>query len=710
MSSVDHNSKTKKYNLRKRGKKNESELSKKVAESSDDDEWVTSDEEIEDSVESGEFNDAEFKKFLGKMFPSKHLAERIKEMDEIDKKMDAAEAKKKKRGKSKKSPKKQKKKEKSPPKVVEESEEEDDESEEEEDYEYDEEYDEDMDLAQLMKGGNQKFNIVFTIGDPFQGEYDEYEDDEDYNVDEDEDFDSEEESEDEEEQLPAPPKRKSKRSKKKGSDREDESEESKSETSVEKKKKKRSSLTEEDDSVISQLLKLTEGKEDEGLLGELHSLIEEKRAEAKKQEEKLKKKQKGKNLTKFKSLLREKNVSNDFAFFAKLDLEQQSKIINEVEEINKLIRVEKPYRLQLLEADIPTKFKACAIKKVSALRYMEPGGGEYYKIKNWVDTFMNIPFGKYTSLPLSIEDGVEKTGEFMAAAKKTLDDAVYGLDDAKLQIMQLVGQWITNPNAVGTAIAIKGPPGTGKTTLIKEGISKILNRNFEFIALGGATDSSFLEGHSYTYEGSQWGKIVDILIKSRCMNPVIYFDELDKISETPKGEEIAGILTHLTDTSQNTQFHDKYFSEVDFDLSKCLFIFSYNDESRVNPILKDRMYRIQTDGYDNKQKIVIANNYLLPKIREQVKFNTDDVILSDDVLSHIISSFTDGEKGVRNFKRCLEIIHTKLNLYRLMTPETNLFEKEQTLKVTFPFEVTREVVDKLIKKGEDNPFIASLYI
>ena len=705
MSSVDHNTKTgKKYNLRKRSRKGENEeLSKKVGESSDDDEWVTSDEEVEDSVESGEFNDAEFKKFLGKMFPSKHLAERIKEMDEIDRKMDATEAKKKKHSKSKKTPKKQKR----PVKKVEESEEEEDDSEDEEEYEFDE-YDEDMDLAQLMKGGNQKFNIVFTIGDPFQGEYyDEDEDeDEDYTLEGDEDFESEEESEVEDEPLPPTPKKKSRRSKKKGSTKE----EDESEVTPVKKKKKRSSLTEEDDSVIEQLLKLTKGKEDEGLISELHSLIEEKRADAKKHEEKLKKKQKGKNLTKFKSLLREKNVSNDFAFFAKLELEKQDQIISEVQEINKLIRVEKPYRLQLLESDIPTKFKACAIKKVSALRYMEPGGGEYYKVKNWVDTFMNIPFGKYTSLPLSIEDGVEKTGQFMAEAKKTLDDAVYGLDDAKLQIMQLVGQWITNPNAVGTAIAIKGPPGTGKTTLIKEGISKILNRNFEFIALGGATDSSFLEGHSYTYEGSQWGKIVDILIKSRCMNPVIYFDELDKISETPKGEEIAGILTHLTDTSQNSQFHDKYFSEVDFDLSKCLFIFSYNDESRVNPILKDRMYRIQTDGYDNKQKIVIANNYLLPKIREQVKFNKEDIILSDDVVSYIISSFTDGEKGVRNLKRCLEIIHTKLNLYRLMTPETNLFEKEQTLKVSFPFEVTREVVDKLIKKGEENPILATLYM
>ena len=690
MSSVDPKSKSsKKYNLRTREKKHEKNLSKKVDGSSDDEnEWVTSDEEVEDSAESGDFNDAEFKKFLGKMFPSKHLAKRIKEMDKIDKKMDSI-AQKKSVEKSKKTPKKQMQ--------VEESEEESDDSgdDSEDDSEYDSEYDDDdggddmdLDLAQLMNGGNQKFNIIFTIGEPLK-EYDS----EDY---EDEDYEDEDEDDSDEEEdeivLQAPKKKSNK------GDKNDET------------TKKSSSLTKEDELVIQQILKLTNGKEcGEGFLGELHTLIDEKKGDAKKQEEKLKKKQRSKNLNRFKSLLREKNVTNDFAFFAKLDLEKQNQIITEVESINKLIRVEKPYRLQLLESDIPTNFKACAIKKVSALRYMDPGAGEYYKVKNWVDTFMNIPFGKYTSLPISIEDGIEKTGAFMANAKKTLDDAVYGLDDAKLQIMQLVGQWITNPDAVGTAIAIKGPPGTGKTTLIKEGISKILNRNFEFIALGGATDSSFLEGHSYTYEGSQWGKIVDILIKSRCMNPVIYFDELDKISETPKGEEIAGILTHLTDTSQNTQFHDKYFSEVDFDLSKCLFIFSYNDESRINPILKDRMYRIHTDGYDSKQKIVIANNYLLPTIRKQVKFNIDDIVISDDVLSHIITSFTDGEKGVRNLKRCLEIIHTKLNLYRLMTPETNLFEKEQTLTVSFPYEVTREVVDKLIKKGQENPVLSTLY-
>jgi ATP-dependent Lon protease len=393
-----------------------------------------------------------------------------------------------------------------------------------------------------------------------------------------------------------------------------------------------------------------------------------------------------------------------------MEIEEQKKIIKELKEINKLVRIEKPYRMTLLESNIPIALKAAAMKKINSLRYIEPGAGEFYKIKNWVDTFMKMPFDKYLTLPISIEDGVDKCHDFMANAQKTLDEAVYGLNDAKMQIMQMLGQLITNPKAIGTAIAIHGPPGTGKTSLVKEGISKILNRPFAFIALGGATDSSFLEGHSYTYEGSTWGKIVQIIIDSKCMNPVIYFDELDKISDTPKGEEIAGILTHLTDTSQNSQFHDKYFAEIDFDLSKCLFIFSYNDESKINPILKDRMYRIQTKGYNQKQKTVISNNYLLPRIREQVKFDEKEIIIPDSAIHYIIENLCNKEDGVRNLKRCLEIIYTKLNLYRLMRPGSNLFEEDMSLKVEFPFTVTKDVVDKLIKKDKDATSLYGLYV
>ena len=194
------------------------------------------------------------------------------------------------------------------------------------------------------------------------------------------------------------------------------------------------------------------------------------------------------------------------------------------------------------------------------------------------------------------------------------------------------------------------------------------------------------------------------------MNPVIYFDELDKVSDTPKGEEIIGILTHLTDTTQNGKFHDKYFSELDFDLSRCLFIFSYNDESKVNPILRDRMYRIQTKGYDQKEKTVIAQDYLVKSIQSQVKFKNDDIIIPDDIVKYIVEEHTEKEDGVRNLKRCLEIIHTKLNLYRLMRPGTNLFEKDMSLEVKFPMTVTKEVVDKLIKQEKKTGSWQNMYL
>ena len=430
---------------------------------------------------------------------------------------------------------------------------------------------------------------------------------------------------------------------------------------------------------------------------------------------KLVKKTRSKNAKMYHKLVhKEKKKTNEVDYFKKkLSNKEQLRIMNDLKEINSHINIDKPYRLSILDSDMPAKFKAIAMQKLNVLKSMEQGDPEYYKIKNWVDAFMKIPFGITTNLSVNIDDGIDKCHNFMENAKNTLDDCVYGLDDAKIQIMQFIGQWISNPSAMGSAIAIKGPMGTGKTTLVKDGISKILGREFAFITLGGTGDSSFLEGHSYTYEGSTWGKIVQILIDSKCMNPVIYFDELDKVSDTPRGEEIIGILTHLTDTSQNNEFHDKYFSEIDFDLSKCLFIFSYNDENKVNPILKDRMYRIQTKGYETKEKIIIAKKYLLPKIREQVKFEEDQITIPDDTLEYIASNkdLTNDESGVRNLKRCLEIIHTKINLFRLIKKDSAIFKDDIDLDISFPFTVTKEHVDKLIKnETTQNQSFLAMYV
>ena len=451
-----------------------------------------------------------------------------------------------------------------------------------------------------------------------------------------------------------------------------------------------------------------------------------------------------KNVTEFKKAVKQKYQLDTLNYFKKkLSIEEQKNIIESIKEINKDDN-EKPYLFKFLQLDIPNKYKEIGLKKfnrlysleseeseyfkiinwfdtfisyvvklkqfeifkkyeeiilkkVNTLSSSDSDNGEYHKLKNWVDTFVNIPFNKYSNLPVTINDGIENCHEFMLKCKNTLNDVVYGMNDAKIQIMQLIGKWVVNPRAIGTAIAIKGPMGTGKTTLIKDGISKILNRPFNLLALGGATDSSYLEGHSYTYEGSTWGKIVDILLQSKTSNPIIFFDELDKVSDTPKGEEITGILTHLTDTTQNTNFHYKYFSEIDFDLSKSLFIFSYNDESKINPILLDRMYKISVKGYDIKEKIVIAKKYLLPKIYEEINFNKEDIIINDDMIKYIVDNYTDTEDGVRNLKRCLEIIFTKLNLFRLMKYGENLFEEDLSVKIEFPLIITEKLLKELIK-------------
>jgi ATP-dependent Lon protease len=161
---------------------------------------------------------------------------------------------------------------------------------------------------------------------------------------------------------------------------------------------------------------------------------------------------------------------------------------------------------------------------------------------------------------------------------------------------------------------MRGSAGVGKTSFARNGIAGVLQRPFMFFSLGGASDVAHYVGHSYTYEGSMWGRIVDSIIQAGCMNPVLYFDELDKVSGTPHGEEITSMLIHLTDRSQNSQYHDRYFSGVDFDLSQCLFVFSFNDESKVHPVLKDRMRVINVPGYNEKEKKVIVANYVWPDI------------------------------------------------------------------------------------------------
>ena len=271
-----------------------------------------------------------------------------------------------------------------------------------------------------------------------------------------------------------------------------------------------------------------------------------------------------------------------------------------------------------------------------------------------------------------------------------LDKSIYGHKNAKIQIERIMGQWI-NGELTGYCFGFEGPPGVGKTTLAKKGLANCLKDNnnisrpFSFIALGGSSNGSTIEGHNYTYVGSTWGKIVDILIEKQCMNPIIFIDELDKVSKTEHGKEIIGILTHLTDTTQNDNFQDKYFSNIDLDLSKALFIFSYNDVEQVDKILLDRIHRIKFENLQLDEKIIICMEFLLPELYKN--FGLENIINFDkDLLIFIIENYTN-EPGVRKLKELLFEIISSINL-KIMK-NINSYD--------IPINITREFIQEILK-------------
>jgi hypothetical protein len=288
----------------------------------------------------------------------------------------------------------------------------------------------------------------------------------------------------------------------------------------------------------------------------------------------------------------------------------------------------------------------------------------------------------------TLKTNVSSIGKSITNIVNILDESIYSHNHAKNQIMKIIGQWI-NGEQSGYCFGFEGSPGIGKTSLAKKGLSRCLvddngeTRPFCFIALGGSSCAANLEGHGYTYANSTWGKIVDVLMEAKCMNPIIYVDELDKVSKTDSGKEIINIFMHLIDSTQNNTFQDKYFSGIDIDLSKILFIFSYNDASQIDRILLDRIHRIQFENLTLDDKMVIVHKYIIPEINKKMGFE-NIVNVSDDVIKFIIESYT-AEPGVRKLKEIIFDLYGEINLDILKCTTEDEYE--------IPVKLTTEIIE-----------------
>ena len=404
--------------------------------------------------------------------------------------------------------------------------------------------------------------------------------------------------------------------------------------------------------------------------------------------------------------IEENTIDDHIDQFKNLSEPKQKQMIEALERKSSAATAEQPLMFKILSMNLPGETQAMVLNKYNSLQALDPSSGEYFKLRAWLEKLTSVPFGLYKEMPVKIEDGTDTCGAFMERARRCMVDAIYGQEEAKLQILQFIASKIANSNARGLSLLLVGPPGIGKTSLIKNGIAKALDWPFQFISLGGDSDATTYTGHQLVYESSHCGKIVNSFVAAKSMSMVLMFDELDKISGTPKGEEVQNMLIHLTDPVQNSDFEDKYLSGVPIDLSKVMFVFSGNDISKIDKVLLDRMIVVELNGYSSKEKLAIAEQYLVPAALREVNL-MEKVSISTEVLQHVIEDYASEEKGVRQLKRCVEGIVQKINMLRIFNSKDLPFHIKD---FTLPFVVKKQHIELFLKKKNDvNESIRHLY-
>ncbi|MDD4931372.1 MAG: AAA family ATPase [Candidatus Colwellbacteria bacterium] len=378
-------------------------------------------------------------------------------------------------------------------------------------------------------------------------------------------------------------------------------------------------------------------------------------------------------------------------------------------------------RKRIKESSMTDDMKGKLNKKLDKTPFLDP------KQDEWFEQLLSIPFGKFSPLPIDIaKDDVEK---YFIGLMETLNKAVYGLENVKEEIINYVAQCLTSTNPSPRILALQGMAGTGKTQIVRNGIAKVLGTPMQTFSMGGIKDSSHFVGFDYTYQNSKYGAISQALMDSGVMNPVIFLDELDKISDWYEGEEVKNLLIHMTDPVQNHEFKDKYFEGLNIDLSKVIFIFAFNDIEKINPILRDRLHIIKIANPTDKDKLIIANNYVIDELLKNITLEKSDFTITDGAMMNIIQKHSNKNSGIRSVKDCIRTILLKVNTLKLLGKATikkiglsfnhelkedkkrEKNKEEPVLAYTFPIVINENNVDVFLgsKESSDEKYL-SMYI